>query len=209
MTLSAVCLWRTLYGESNTPVVHEQSIRVCPSQKAPAKPTMLYERDEEDLRPQWMFLRIEMFEKAYATHDLFTVSIVPKHPEVCQTWYQRRTLSDYQEEKRQDYMFESTTNTCAFPQKAQNQPRAQFGFLKPYPSFSSERYIPDPRFERIDSIRLQHIWDVEQVMREVTNEALKERLTVILSNFLKDDEAKGIGLCFHNHGTGTTKLFHK
>lgn len=193
--------------------VNEASLEIYPCHKAPQqRASVLYERDkvEKAEQKEWMLSRIKMFELAYETRGIFTISISPKNPQICQSWYQKRSLKASSEHYLPDsYSYEDKTKVCSMPATETDNPEVQMGFLKPYEAFTSCSYAPDPIFGRIEAAWIGSVNDITGSLSDVTDGALNDRLVTILTHFLIDDQADSIGLRFHSNGQGFIKLFRK
>jgi len=215
-------VWTILSGNavnesSHEPLscVYETTYEILPCDEAPQSCPGMYERNPVHAaeRDKWQ-PRINMFETAYQTEQIFAISIVPKNPSMRQTWYQKRILKT-----TPDYFFHGSTSTkikhseCfTRVQTDEQMPIKQPGFIEPFSAFSSAKFGADPTFsnsERVRQVWLQTRLDVENALVEVGELPLKTQLTTILTHFLIDTEAKSVGLIFRNGEQLCYSLFHK
>jgi hypothetical protein len=185
--------------------VYGEDLEIFPYSNAPQS-CKLY---EQGLGEQKWERRIQLFGVAFQTQNIFTISIIPKNPTTCQTWYQKRLPKP----SDPDYLpitrtFENKTWGSNLPATEEKAPEKQLGFLKPFPTFSNEVCAADPIFEKIEAEWLCSREDIPGAVEDISG-PLKNRFMTILTLFLKDEEAVSLGMTFFQEGKGCVKLFHK
>lgn len=185
--------------------VAEDICKIYPSSEAP-----------RDKRPavtvRDFSVRTQMFDVAFQTNAIFTISVKPKDPTVFQMWYQQRIITGPKPDEAETlgkYLYESQSKKTEKPQKEESPPPRQMGFLKPFETFSSLEYGADPIFENIDCEWIKSAEDIPELLENIEDPTLKQNLSSIFADFLKDSEADSIALRGHDKGRPFTKLIHK
>lgn len=179
------------YVDSTTNVV-EDLVIIYPTADTPAdRPSSGDSCGECDLSCQEAFAaRMKMFDVAFKTSEISTISVQPKNPNLFQMWYQKRVTENKPEEYRHHSSIFKIAQMVAKESEINGKiPPMQKGFLKPFDAFSSAQYRADPIF---DGVKVA-------IVKDFPN------LSPILSLFLEDKEAVSLGLV-HN---GNPLLFHK
>jgi hypothetical protein len=189
--------------------VGEDICMVYPSSEAPQNqcPVVTMRQQATRLSGKDFSARMRMFDIAYQTNALFTISVKPRDPSLFQLWYQRRCLT--RPSPNEALVTYSKSKTSQNPQAEDSHPIKQMGFLKPCETFSSSEYGPDPIFDKIDSEVIQLTEDIQEIIAGIEDPQLKENVTRILTDFLEDDEAESVALLGHDNGRPFTKLIHK
>lgn len=180
---------------------------VYPSINAPREKTLLFPTTEAG---KDFTARLKMFEVAFQTHVIFTISVKPKTPSIYQLWYQKQILAPKPDELRfVESIDKHTKRETNVPETEGIAPPRQMGFLKPFETFSSGEYGADPVFDGIEGEWIHSVHDLPEALKDINDPFLKERLTSILTLFLEDPEADSVGLRFHENGRPLTRLIHK
>ncbi len=201
-------IWHTIGGKElpTDSEVYSECHKIYPSTRAPKKPTILYERDEEEIIYDWMKSRAYLLEQSYAISTLLSISIVPMHPSIRQTWFQSNIAKPVALGERPSYF----TSKNQISQKPASEETARVnGFVKPYHGFSSDLGIPDRRFDTIVPILISSNQDIALSLSEIIDEKLRSKLQFLLSIFLDDNEAHSIALRFHSQESAFLKIFQK
>lgn len=134
--------------------------------------------------------RIRMIELAAENADVFALSIVPVDPSIEQTLYFRNGFA-YLEASKYGKTYTTTGDTTTTEQEDPDKPAPVLkGFVKPYPTFTSNLAAPDEtpsmrcEVNRIEDID-KHLADIEP--------SLKERMHDIVEAFLVDQHASQLG----------------
>ncbi|MBS0628751.1 MAG: hypothetical protein JSS30_00830 [Verrucomicrobia bacterium] len=187
--------------------VREEVLLISPSSNAPREtlPEMRL-RDQMWQGEKWLH-RKKMFEIANRTDQIFTISVVPKDPELFQYWYQRRV------NVRLDFPIEVPCNNyCskATDKKEQKgvQPTRQMGFLKPFESYTSLDYGVDSKIN-FEEDWIQYPAEIEEKLENIDDPSLKRNLAAILRHFWFDEEAQSVGIVCHIGQQALAKVFHK
>ena len=180
--------------------------QIFPSTRAPReKPTVLYERDLVDELLPWMPVRSYLLEQAYRIDALLSVSLVPKEPQIRQTWYQSHVVKPIPPGTTPPD-FTPVELYTATPKTITTE--YMCGFVPPFSTYSSSLCSQDPRFDAIDSIFLTRC-DIRYYLAPIPDESLRDKLSLLLHTFLEDAGAKSIALRFHCQGRAYLKRFHK
>lgn len=197
--------------DKNKSQVFEECFGYYPLEKAPHKAPMIYERDKlKDTEQKKWTSRIQMFETAYKSDNIFVISIVPSNPKECQTWYQKRILkSSNPDLLPESSELEHKQSFCLSPRKEGKIPLKQLGFLKPFETFSSQNYEADPIFEKIEASWIGSSEEIEKSLNDIKKVQLKEQMKMILTHFIADEQTKSVGITFRDGDKAGFKLFHK
>lgn len=189
--------------------IGEDICMVYPSSDAPQGkcPVVTMRQQATRLSGKDFSARMRMFDIAYQTNALFTISVKPRDPSLFQLWYQRRCFT--RPSPNEALITYSKSKTSQDPQTIDSNPIKQMGFLKPCETFSSSEYGPDPIFDKISSEVIQSAEDIQETVAGIEDPNLKENVTRILTDFLEDNEAESIALMGHDKGRPFTKLIHK
>lgn len=194
------------------PFVREDLNITYPSTKADRKnyPAIPLQKELNRVSQQDFKARFQMFEAAFKTNEIFTISVKPKDPAIFQLWYQRQIVSKPKNhEDLGEYTKESSSKTTQVPETEDSKPEKQMGFLKPFDTFSSAIYRSDPAFEKMDSETIESADDIPTLIQDIETPDLKERLTEILCLFLQDEHSESMGIVFRQNSTPYIKLFQK
>jgi len=192
--------------------VAEDICKIYPSSEAPRDKCPIVKMRQQTIRlgQKDFSARMRMFEAAFQTNAIFTISVKPKDPTVFQMWYQRRMITaPKQDEALGKYLYESRTKTTDGPLDEESQPVKQLGFIRPFETFSSAYYGIDPIFEKIEGEVIKSAEDIQSVVAEIEDPNLKENMNRILAEFLEDKEAESVALMGHDKGRPYIQLFHK
>lgn len=188
--------------------VGEDICMFYPTTEAPQNkyPVVTMRQQAKRLSKKDFSARERMFDIAYQTNALFTISVKPIDPTVFQLWYQRRYITGSRPNEVYNRPASKTTEN---PQTEDSQPVKQMGFLKPFETFSSAEYGADPTFDRIEGEAIDSAEDIQSVVADIEDPNLKENMSRILAEFLEDKEAESVALMGHDKGKPLILLFHK
>jgi len=190
-----------------------------------AKPLAICEEVGESWLP-----RVQVIELAHTMRDIFALSIVPFDPDVKQTWYYKKSISilEYTQETKEEigrkYHFwpglpEASSEdwhqdkiSCKIT--GQEVPSEVYtGFFKPFETFSCEKAGPQFDPEKLpDSLAKAcafYEYEVDSALSEINNTELQETVRKIVSFFIDDEHAKGLGLTLLQAPLGKTFYFTK
>jgi hypothetical protein len=146
------------------------------------KPSLHFFEEDESAQLSWQEARIATFEAAYKTKGFYSLSYKPLEPQIKQIWFFRACHCPSTNTEPYSFGF---TRMPPMPHAGAFDTKPISGFLKPYHTFTSNKYIPDSNLDNLPVIVIRKEEDLSEV---------QEQIKEIARNFLNDTQAKALAV---------------